>query len=167
MDEARFQQHGTRCAKWVAPEDKDPVQLLAPTRKSVGQFGAVNLRCGTLITQVDEKFNAITFQSFIEKLLSYRTKGKQMILILDNARYHHAKLIKSFLDKHRRILKLIFLPPYSPNLNPIERVWKLTRRRCTHNRYFASFEQLVTALSRQMETWAMPNEILRKLCCII
>lgn len=167
LDEAHFQQHGTRCTMWVAPEDKDPIQLLAPTRKSVSQFGAINLRVGSLITQVAEKFNALTFESFLKKLLSHRAKGKRMMLILDNARYHHAKLLKPFLHKHRRILKLVFLPPYSPNLNPIERVWKLTRRLCTHNRYFASFEQLVTALSKQMDVWATPNETLRRLCCII
>lgn len=165
MDEAHFQQHGTRCAMWVAPENKDPVQLLAPTRKSVGQFGAVNL--GALVTQVAEKFDAVTFESFLKKLLTHRAKGKRMMLILDNARYHHAKLLKPLLRKYSRVLKLLFLPPYSPNLNPIERVWKLTRRLCTHNRYFASFEELKAVLSKQMDIWSTPNETLLRLCCVI
>lgn len=152
---------------WVAPEDKDPIQLLAPTRKSVGQFGAVNLGAGALVTQVAEKFDAITFESFLKKLLKHRAKGKRMMLIIDNARYHHAKLLKPLLHKHRRALKLLFLPPYSPNLNPIERVWKLTRRLCTHNRYFASLDELKVALSKQMKSWSVPNETLRRLCCVI
>lgn len=152
---------------WVAPEDKDPIQLLAPTRKSVGQFGAVNLGAGALVTQVAEKFDAITFESFLKKLLKHRAKGKRMMLIIDNARYHHAKLLKPLLYKHRRVLKLLFLPRYSPNLNPIERVWKLTRRLCTHNRYFASLDELRVALSKQMKVWSVPNETLRRLCCVI
>lgn len=152
---------------WVAPEDKDPIQLLAPTRKSVGQFGAVNLGAGALVTQVAEKFDAVTFGSFLKKLLKHRAKGKRMMLIIDNARYHHAKLLKPLLHKHRRVLKLLFLPPYSPNLNPIERVWKLTRRLCTHNRYFASLDELKVALSKQMKVWIVPNETLRRLCCVI
>lgn len=152
---------------WVAPEDKDPIQLLAPTRKSVGQFGAVNLGAGALVTQVAEKFDAVTFGSFLKKLLKHRAKGKRMMLIIDNARYHHAKLLKPLLHKHRRVLKLLFLPPYSPNLNPIERVWKLTRRLCTHNRYFASLDELKVALSKQMKVWSVPNETLRRLCCVI
>jgi hypothetical protein len=42
---------------WVPPEDKDPILLLAPTRKSVSLFGAVNLRNGKLVTQFEKKFN--------------------------------------------------------------------------------------------------------------
>jgi len=53
--------------------------------------------------------------------------------ILDNSRYHHAILLKPWLEKHQEEIQLDFLPPYSPKLNPIERVWKLTRRLCTHN----------------------------------
>ena len=44
---------------WVPPEDKDPILLLAPTRKSVSLFGAVNLRNGKLVTQFEKKFNGI------------------------------------------------------------------------------------------------------------
>ena len=51
-----------------------------------------------------------------------------MVLVLDNARYHHAVLLKPLLRKYRAVLTLLFLPPYSPQLAPIERVWKLARR---------------------------------------
>jgi transposase len=59
-----------------------------------------------------------------------------MVLVLDNARYHHAVLLKPLLRKHRAILTLLFLPPYSSQLAPVERVWKLARRMATHNRFF-------------------------------
>jgi hypothetical protein len=49
MDEVHFQQHGSRCRMWVAPEIKDPVLLHAPTRKKVGYFGAVRLRDGRFL----------------------------------------------------------------------------------------------------------------------
>jgi len=45
-DEVHFQQHGSRCQMWIPPETKDPVLLHAPTRRSVGYFGAVRLRDG-------------------------------------------------------------------------------------------------------------------------
>ena len=41
---------------------------------------------------------------------------------------------------------LDYLPPYSPELNPIERVWNLTRRQCLHNRYFPVLEEVVAAV---------------------
>src|SRR5215471_17255705 len=48
-DEVHFQQHGSRCRMWIPPEVKDPILLHAPTRKSVGYFGAVRLRDGRLV----------------------------------------------------------------------------------------------------------------------
>ena len=113
---------------WVPPEDKDPILLHAPTRKSIACFGAVNLRTGKFVRRMCEVFNAETFKQFLEQLLRHRTPGRRMIIVLDNARYHHAVLLAPFLRKHARELQLLFLPPYSPQLAPIERVWKLTRR---------------------------------------
>jgi len=152
---------------WVPPEDIDPVQFLAPTRKSIALFGAVDLGTGQLLTQFEKKFDAMTFLSFLEKLLLHRAKRRRLVVILDNAKYHHANLLKPFLRKHRKELKLEFLPSYSPELNPIERVWKLTRRLCTHNHYFPELSGLLEAVSSQLIRWQKPNDPLRRLCCII
>lgn len=151
---------------WVPPEEKDPILLHTPTRKSVSLFGAVNLSRGQLVTQFDPKFDAITFESFLRKLLRHRRPGRRLVIILDNARYHHAHLLDPFLLKQRRLLKLFFLPSYSPDLNPMERVWKLVRRLCTHNQYFPELCNLVTAVSDQMSFWQKPNLTLVKLCGI-
>ncbi len=62
--------------------------------------------------------------------------------------------------------ELDYLPPYSPELNPIERVWKLTRRRCLHNRYFATLEEVIAAVEAEFATWGPPNDTLRQLCAI-
>ena len=112
---------------WIPPEDIDPVVLHEPTRKNLGIFGAVSVSNGRLVTIQEQKFNALTFQSFLKHLLQYRQDGRKMVVILDNARWHHARLLKPWLKKHKQILRLDFLPPYSPELNSIERVWKLTR----------------------------------------
>jgi transposase len=50
-------------------------------------------------------------------------------------------------------LRLLFLPPYSPQLAPIERVWKLTRRLATHNRYFATLAEVLKAVSACFDRW--------------
>lgn len=152
---------------WVPPEDKDPIVLLAPTRKSVSLFGAVNLRNGKLVTQFEKKFNAMTFRDFLCLLLRHRRRARKIVIILDNAKYHHAAMLQPFLNCHRDKLALEFLPAYSPELNPIERVWKLTRRLCTHNTYSEKLEALVDAVSRQHMVWDVPNDTLRKLCGII
>jgi hypothetical protein len=65
-DEVHFQQHGSRCRMWIAPEVKDPILFHAPTRKSVGYFGAVRLRDGKFLFRRESgRFNAETFFQFL------------------------------------------------------------------------------------------------------
>lgn len=151
---------------WVPPEETDPVVLQAPTRKSVALLGAVNVRHGQLVTQQHPKFDGVTFGIFLRKLLRHRSLGRRLVLILDNAPYHHARLLRPYLHAHRKVLRLDYLPPHSPQLNPIERVWKLARRLCTHNQYFPQLQDLIDAVSEQMAAWQKPNPVLLKLCGI-
>ena len=152
---------------WVAPEVKDPVLMHAPTRKSVACFGAVSLSTGKFVRALCEKFDALTFESFLKRLLRHRSHSKRMVVVLDNARYHHAILLAPLLRKYRRILTLLFLPPYSPQLAPIERVWKLARRMATHNRFFATLRELLAAVEQCFDRWRTSNSVLRRLCGII
>jgi len=76
------------------------------------------------------------------------------------------RALQPWLAKHRDELRLDFLPPYSPDLNPVERVWKLTRRLCTHNVYFESLDRLVDAVREQFAMWFQPNFQLCRLCAI-
>lgn len=151
---------------WVPPEDKDPIIMHASTRKKVGVFGAVCASDGRLVTQQDVTFNANSFQLFLTRLLRHRRADRKMIVVLDNARWHHAQQIQPWLKEHRDVIRLDFLPPYSPNLNSIERVWKLVRRLCTHNRYFATLDELIKIVFDQFKLWLKPNETLRRLCAI-
>ncbi len=152
---------------WVPPEVKDPVLLHAPTRKSVACFGAVSLASGKFVRAMCGKFDALTFEAFLKKLLRHRSRGKRMVIVLDNAKYHHAVLLAPLLRKYRRVLTLLFLPPYSPQLAPIERVWKLARRMATHNRFFATLDELLAAVEICFDRWQKPNPVLRRLCGII
>ena len=168
MDEVRFQQYGSRCRMWIPPETRDPVLLHYPTRKSVGYWGAVRVRDGRLLYRREtEAFNARTCQQFLQQLYSARPRaGRQTLVITDNAKYHHANLHLSWREERLSRFSLDFLPPYSPELNPIERAWKLTRRLRTHNHYFATLDEVIVAVETQFEAWARPNEVLRRLCAI-
>ena len=85
LDECHFQQHGTRCRRWVPPEETDPIVLHAPTRKSIACFGAVSLCRGTFVWRFSTPFNAAPFQVSLSQLLRHRPRHKQMIVLLDNA----------------------------------------------------------------------------------
>jgi transposase len=168
MDEVHFQQHGSACRMWVPPETKNPVLLHHPTRKSVGCFGAVRLRDGKFVFRREtEHFNAANCWEFLKQLhRSGAHSGRKVVVICDNAKWHHARLHRDWRQKRIERFALDYLPPYSPDLNPIERVWKLTRRLALHNRYFARLDDVVQAAETQFAQWHIPNDALHKLCAI-
>lgn len=168
LDEVHYQQHGSRRRSWVAPETKDPVLLHFPGRKSVGYFGAVRLRDGKFIGQRKEgAFNGESFFSFLKRLRSVSCHaGRRVVVILDNAKYHHARLHKEWRLQAESRFVLEYLPPYSPELNPIERVWKLTRRLVTHNRYFTTLAAVPAAVEPLFSRWGKSNNTLHRLCAL-
>ena len=168
LDEVHFQQYGSRCRMWVPPENKDPVILHHPTRKSVGYFGAVCLRDGAFVyARESDRFNGQSFWDFM-KLLQARSqkKGKRVMVITDNAKYHHAKMHKAWREELAPRFALDYLPPYSPDLNPVERVWKVTRKLCLHDQYFPTLDSVIEAVEKEFAGWTQSSEILRKLCAL-
>jgi transposase len=153
---------------WVPWEQDDPVLWHYPGRKSVGYFGAVRLRDGLgLFQQETGMFEGATFWPFLQRLRSVSAaSGRRVIVITDNARYHHAKLHQAWRGEQAPAFALDYLPPYSPELNPIERVWKRTRRNCVHNIFFPSLQMLIEKVEHQFLQWSQPNDELARLCAI-
>ncbi len=69
------------------------------------------------------------------------------------------------MEKYKDWIELVFLPPYSPDLNPVERVWWLMRKTITHNRWVRTMEQRIC----DFETWAkeVSNEQIKRICNLI
>ena len=147
----------------VPPEDKDPTVLHYPERKGISVFRAVNIRTGEFTGMMSDVFVAITFLRFLAALMK---RGKRMQIILDNAGYHQAKLILPWLEKHKDLLFLDYLPPYFPELNPIERVLKLITKLRLHNQYFHDLKGIIKVVAKQFLLWIKENEILKTLCHI-
>ena len=72
--------------------------------------------------------------------------GKRLLLVLDNARYQRATVVQALAKRLR--IRLLFLPPYSPNLNLIERFWKFVRKQVLRNTYYATFAEFQAAIQR-------------------
>jgi transposase len=151
---------------WVPWEEDDPVLWHYPGRKSVGYYGVVRLRDGKgFFRQEPEMFDGATFWSFLRQLENASQEaGRRVIVIIDNAKYHHAKLHAGWRQEQQGRFSLDFLPPYSPELNPIERVWKRTRRNRLHNVYFPKLTLVVEAVEGQFAKWSEPNAELARLC---
>jgi transposase len=165
IDEVHFQQYGSRCRMWIPPEEKDPILKHYPGRKSIGYFGAVRLRDGKFVfRREDNVFDGDSFYEFLKQLYRNSKSGRKVILIIDNARYHHSRIHKEWREIKDRVFHCEYLPPYSPDLNPIERVWKLTRRLAVHNKYFPNLIDIATAVEFQFSKWLKPNIELMRLC---
>ena len=142
-------------------DDSDPFVFQEPGRKGLSVSGALRINDGKLFTKMAEKYNSMTFLEF---LCIVHSKFQNSTVVLDNALYHHASVVTEFAFLVG--MNVLFLPPYSPELNPIERVWKLVRKHATHNRYFQMLSNLSGALKNEFNRYIRPNEELKKLCVI-
>jgi transposase len=107
-------------------------------RKRTNINGALNLSTKELFYVEDDRINSQTMIALLNQILEKQKEGK-IYIILDNARYYHSEVVKEFLKNHRRIV-LKFLPPYSPNLNIIERLWKILKKKVVYNKFYLKFD---------------------------
>ncbi len=122
-------------------------QRIIPTygkHEGVKLVGVLNYETGHVFCIEEEKYDAEVFMKFLQKLLELYPKGK-IVLVLDNARIHHAKLLEPFLNNNDR-LQLEFLPPYSPKLNLIEGLWKWLKSDVINNVFFHSVSEIRKAV---------------------
>lgn len=113
-------------------------------RSRLNLSGAVDVVNSKVVVQSDKTLNAdstIGFFKNIEK--AYPDKDK-IHVFCDNARYYKNKLVQEYVLTSKIVLH--YLPPYSPNLNPIERLWKWMKERVIYNMYYPEFESFESAV---------------------
>jgi hypothetical protein len=170
-DECHFRRSFSTTRTWHSIGT--PFELTAPTgHDKISIFGALGQN-GQLINMPSVVFNAATFRLFLDKLISQASvvgndgRRHKILLVLDNARYHRAKALQEWLQSVSDLLELYFLPPYSPDLNPIEMLWRETRRNVTHNHYFPDMDTMTYDLIAYWNIFSKPNPVLAKLSASI
>lgn len=116
-------------------------------RQRLNLHGALCLETGACPIVQGEAISAETTIRLMDNILARNRDKSRITLILDNARYHHAKLVKQWLATKGQKITLLFLPPYAPNLNSIERLWGAMHRAVTHNRHYESFGDFAAAIN--------------------
>jgi len=126
-------------------------------------IGVLNYETGEIYVEEYEKYNAVVFLQFLKNMLA-KHKGK-IAMILDNARIHHAKLLQDFLNENKHRLTLVFLPPYSPNLNIIEELWGWLKSSVINNDFFETLYKIKLAV-HSFILWANENKdiVVDRLC---
>ena len=160
-DEASFAQWGSLGYTW-ARVGQQPVVKTTGRRKAHKVFGLIEFFSGRLFYQgIDGKFNAASYQAFLEQVLAQTTEP--LFLVQDGAPYHRAAALRPFWAAHQARLFVTQLPSYSPDYNPIEFLWRATKRTATHNRYFPAFETLVDSVEAALARFATQPERVKAL----
>ena len=106
-------------------------------RSRININGALDIESLELIHREDISINADSTIALLQQIEEKNQLAEQIYIIADNARYYRSKLVTEYLKNSK--IKIIFLPPYSPNLNLIERLWKFLNKKIRYNKYYESF----------------------------
>ena len=119
-------------------------------RKRYNILGALDSQSKELIKVANESY--INSSSVCELIAAIRNVHSELpiTLVLDNARYQRCKLVQDFASLMK--VELLFLPSYSPNLNLIERLWRLVKAKALKNRYYPNFKGFKAAIDEVLES---------------
>ncbi len=138
--------HAVRPVGCWAPKETPIAVEQTSGRQRLNVHGAIDLETGqTRMLDVTTVDAVSTIRLMIALMVMYPRK-RVIHLFLDNARYHHAKLVREWLKQPGCRIKLHFIPAYCPHLDPIERLWKLMHKHITHNTCHATFKQFSEAV---------------------
>ena len=162
IDEAKFQLTTTYKKIWF-PRGETPRAAFFWSSKKLITFGALTS---------DHKFfydfyvaqNSLTFKHFLRTLFEKLDKKKKYVLILDNAAFHKTQCIKKLLDEYSSQINVEHIPPYSPELNPIETCWKVTKNNVTKSQYFENIDDMQEVLESFWAGHIFMQNFMRYLC---
>ena len=158
-DEASFPQWGTLTRTW-ARKGVQPLVQTSGQRKGYKVFGLIDYFSGRFFHGATTgKLNSASYEQFLRAVLA-QTTG-HLVLLQDGARYHTSAALKTFFAQQAARLTVFQLPSYSPDFNPIEKLWKKIKEQDTHLHYFPDFTSLVEKVDAALRKFAdRPTEIL-------
>ncbi len=162
-DESMIRDYQAIMKTWF-PKGKQRIIPTYGKHEGVKLVGFLDYETGHVYVEEHKKYDAEVFLQFLKNVLSQYPNGKTVI-ILDNARIHHAKLLKEFLEENKDCLELVYLPPYSPNLNKIEELWGWLKDSVINNVFFHSREEIQKAVQKFID-WVttVPQMVIDRLC---
>lgn len=171
QDEVHFQIQTTVTAGWFKKGSKPKVKSF-PGRFKVSYSGFIIPQSGELFVSKPSTFNYETTIAAIREFLVAHpiAEGKKYAIVMDNAPWHKKAMrliatekLEEYSDIDEKV-EFVKLPPYSPDFNPIEQVWRITRKENTHNIFFRDLKTLQDTVDNAFKVWAKPNAQLASLC---
>lgn len=118
-------------------------------RRRLNINGAIDIERLSAEIRFDETIDAISTLELFGQIEHAYPQAVKITLICDNARYYRSKAVSAYLEDSR--IELLFLPPYSPNLNLIERFWKFFKKKVRYNHYYETFAEYKIACRKFFE----------------
>jgi transposase len=162
-DEAMIRDYQALQHTWF---EKGKQRIIQTTGKHRGvkMFSTVDYVNGNIVWQEDEEYTAEKFLVFLQKVVEAYPTGK-IAMVLDNARIHHARLLEPFIKEQQGRLKFVFLPPYSPELNIVEGLWKWLKSDVVNNVFYHTVADIRKNVHAFMEQIMKdPMKIIDRLC---
>lgn len=156
MDEARIGQQGTLTEVWARTGSR-PTAVKQTRYEWIYLYAAVEPATGASAALLAPNVNTGTFNAFLKILARELQPGEQAVLILDQAGWHVSKGLK--LPKGITILPL---PPYSPELNPVENLWHYLRSHYLSNRTYENYDELMECSTNAYRS--LTPEVLKTVC---
>ena len=108
--------------------------------------------------------NSLTFCFFLRNLFDWLKPNKKYVLILDNAGFHKTDVVKSLLEEYNKWIAVEYIPPYSPELNPIETCWKVTKNAVTRSQHFKTIDAMQEVLEDFWDSHIFMQNFMHYLC---
>lgn len=151
QDEARFGRISDIRRSWC-PKPHRPLCQAMVTQEYTYAYAAVSVADGKLDSLILPHVNTICMQIFLDEIAA-RYPDERIIMVVDGAGWHNSDSL--VVPQNMRLLKL---PPYSPELNPVEHIWDDLREKSFHNRVFKSIEALENHLCESLKEMELDNQ---------
>lgn len=152
-------QHQTQLTYgWILKGERKAIATTG-RQKRLNFIGGICLNGHRIIYKQADKVNADSIAAFLCELRKQNPGKYKIHLIWDNAGYHQDKGLQIFAKGLG--IELHYLPPYSPNLNPIERLWKIMHEHVTYNKYYSSFSEFTEEIEKFFKTIGRKKLLLR------
>lgn len=152
-------EHQTRLAYgWIMKGERKSIAMTGRQYR-LNIIGGISLSEHKVVYEQSDKVDENSIESFLFRLRKKHPGSYKVHVILDNAGYHRSKSVQSFAKELGIVIH--YLPPYSPNLNPIERLWKIMHEHVSYNKYYEKFSDFTEATQHFFRHIGKKKKLLR------
>lgn len=163
-DESYIRDYQAITSTWFLKGEQRKIKTYGQ-HKGVGLFGVLDYTNGKVLCQPSTELNTQAFEQFMETQVLPAYIDKHIFMILDNSKIHHSKALLNFKEKYRDKVSFIFLPPYSPNINRIEGLWKWLKQTVIYNKFLKNVSEIELAVTSFLNSIKYDKvAILSRLC---